>query len=121
MGYKYCKEGHIMDRSWKICPVCLAPLCGWLAELNEGGIKKYYTIHEGRSFIGSGAACEIRILNADLARQDAFINIEDGICTFVDMGTGAAVEINNVSVTKTTVIDGDILKLGTKEFIIKLL
>ncbi len=110
-----------MDRSWKICPVCLAPLCGWLAELNEGGIKKYYTIHEGRSFIGSGADCEIRILNADLARQHAFINIEDGICTFVDMGTGAAVEINNVSVTKTTVIDGDILKLGTKEFIIKLL
>lgn len=51
MGYKYCKEGHILDRSWKYCPVCLAPLRGWLVAIHEDQFVKFYTIHEGKSFV----------------------------------------------------------------------
>ena len=54
MGYKYCSEGHIMDPSWKYCPVCLAPLAGWLLTLDkEGKAHKFYTIHEDSQ--GAGA------------------------------------------------------------------
>ena len=113
MGYKYCKEGHIIDPSWKRCPVCLAPLAGWILVLEKDEVAhKFYTIHEGKSFLGSGVDCEIRILGQELSRQQAYITVVDGICTIVDMGNGAPMKVNNVDVTKATIIDGDVISFG---------
>jgi hypothetical protein len=122
MGLKYCSEGHIMEPSWKYCPVCLAPLSGWLVTLGEDSqLGKFYTIHEGKSFIGSGADCEIRILHSGLSRQHAYLVIADGLCTMVDLGNGEPIQVNNIDTVKTTLIDGDILKMGNTLFKIKLL
>lgn len=121
MGVKHCKEGHVMDPSWKYCPVCIAPLCGWLVTLNENAPGKFYTIHEGKSFIGSGSDCEIRILAGNLARQHAYLSMIGGICTIVDLGNGNSVKVNNVDVPKTTIIDGDIIQLGELTYKIKLI
>jgi hypothetical protein len=121
MGFKYCKEGHVMDPSWKQCPVCLAPFSGWLVELKENRCGKVYTLHEGKSCIGSGADCEIRILTGQLARQHAFLTIIDSICTIVDPGNGTSLQVNNVDTVKATLIDGDIIKLGDANFKVKLL
>ncbi|MEE0998161.1 MAG: FHA domain-containing protein [Treponemataceae bacterium] len=122
MRYKYCEEGHIMDPSWKHCPVCLAPLAGWLLVLEKDDlIRKYYTIHEGKSFLGSGVDCEIRVLNQGLSRQQAYITITDGICSIVDMGNGASMKVNNVDTTKSTLIDGDIVSFGDTSLKIKLI
>lgn len=122
MHYRYCKEGHIMDPSWKNCPVCIAPLTGWLVELNEEGApKKSYTLHEGKSFIGSAVDCEIRILNAEVSRQHAYLSIFNKECSLVDLGNGTPIQVNNVDCVKSLLIDGDIIKLGNKLFKIKLL
>lgn len=121
MGYKYCSEGHVMDPSWKRCPVCLAPLRGWLVQLKESRPVKVHTIHEGKSFIGSGADCEIRILDGSLSRQHAYLTIVDGICTIVDLGNGSSITVNNADMVKTTLIDGDVIALGELLFKIKLL
>lgn len=121
MGYKYCKEGHVMERSWKYCPVCLSPLSGWLIEIQENKRGSFYTIHEGKSFIGSGADAEIRILNAELSRQHAYITIFDGICTVVDLGNNLPMKVNNIDTVKTTLIDGDVILLGKNTFKIKML
>jgi pSer/pThr/pTyr-binding forkhead associated (FHA) protein len=122
MAFKYCKEGHLMDPSWKCCPVCLAPLSGWLVRLKENKPFEAYTIHEGKSFIGSGADCEIRILNANLSRQHAYLVIADGMCSIVDMGNNeASLKVNNIDTVKTALIDGDIIQLGNNTFKIKLL
>lgn len=122
MRYKYCKEGHLMDPSWKVCPVCIAPLAGWLVMLREdGSAEKYYTLHEGKSFIGCAADCEIRILNAGLARQQAYLSISGGECSLVDLGNGEPIKVNNINSVKTMLIDGDIIKMGEKLYKIKLL
>jgi len=122
MVFKYCDEGHLMDPSWKSCPVCLAPLSGWLVHLKENKPFKAYTIHEGKSFIGSGADCEIRIINADLSRQHAYLVIADGMCSIVDMGNNeSSLKVNNIDTVKTALIDGDIIQLGNNTFKIKLL
>lgn len=122
MGFKYCKEGHLMDPSWKRCPVCLAPLAGWIVPLDEGGTaRKFYTVHEGKSFLGSGADCEIRILGCGLSRQQAYITIADGLCTLVDMGNGGEMKVNNAPSVRTTVIDGDVVQFGEASFKIKLI
>ncbi|MDD7459929.1 MAG: FHA domain-containing protein [Spirochaetales bacterium] len=122
MGFKYCAEGHLMDPSWKYCPVCLAPLAGWLLALNEDGkANKFFTIHEGKSFIGSGADCEIRILKMGLARQQAYITIIDGLCTIVDLGNGSGLKVNNMETSRTNLIDGDLIEFGSAVFKIKLI
>jgi pSer/pThr/pTyr-binding forkhead associated (FHA) protein len=121
MGFKFCEEGHIMDPSWKKCPVCIAPLSGWLVEFIEKRPGKVYTIHEGKSCIGSGADCEIRILDRKLARQHAFLTIIDSTCSIVDPGNSTSIQVNNADTVKATLIDGDIIKLGETSFKIKLL
>jgi hypothetical protein len=122
MLFKYCDEGHLMDPSWKRCPVCLAPLSGWLVQLKENKAVKVYTIHEGKSFIGSGADCEIRVLAANMSRQQAYLVIADGICSIVDMGnSGMPLKINNIDSVKAALIDGDVIQMGDNIFKIKLL
>jgi len=122
MRYRYCKEGHIMESSWKVCPVCLAPLAGWLVALKDDGqAEKFYTLHEGKSFIGASVDCEIRILNSGLSRQHAYISIINNECSLVDLGNGTPIKVNNVDSVKSFLIDGDILDLGDKKFKIKLL
>jgi pSer/pThr/pTyr-binding forkhead associated (FHA) protein len=122
MGFKYCAEGHIMDPSWKRCPVCLAPLCGWLVQLKEDKPGKVYTIHEGKSFIGSGVDCEIRILDCNLSRQHAYLTVADNICSLVDLGNGSSpIQVNRADSVKATLIDGDVIRLGDNDFKIKLL
>jgi predicted component of type VI protein secretion system len=111
-----------MDPSWKTCPVCLAPLSGWLVHLQEGKARKVYTVHEGKSFIGSGADCEIRILDAKLSRQHAYLVIADGMCSVVDMGNGGtSMKVNNTETVKAPLIDGDLIEFGDSAFKIKLL
>ena len=111
-----------MDPSWKFCPVCIAPLAGWLVALkDDGSPEKSYTLHEGKSFIGSAGDCEIRILNSGLARQHAYLSIFDNECSLVDLGNGTPIKVNNTDSVKTLLIDGDILQLGNKQFKIKLL
>lgn len=119
---KYCKEGHLMDPSWKVCPVCIAPLAGWLVMLNkDASAEKYFTLHEGKSFIGSAADCEIRIINAGLPRQQAYLSIFDGECTIVDLGNGSPLIVNNSESVRTMLIDGDVIEMGEKQYKIKLL
>jgi len=122
MLFKYCSEGHLMDPSWKRCPVCLAPLSGWLIQLKEDKAGKVYTIHEGKSIIGSGADCEIRVLDSGLSRQQAYIVVENGLCSIVDTGnSGAPMKINNIDSVKASLIDGDVIQMGDGSFKIKLL
>lgn len=111
-----------MDPSWKYCPVCLAPLAGWLVEIDKDGkSRKFYTIHEGKSFIGSGADCEIRILSGGLCRQQAQITVKDRLCTITDMGNGCAMRVNNMVKPHTNAIDGDLIEFGESRFLLKLL
>jgi pSer/pThr/pTyr-binding forkhead associated (FHA) protein len=110
-----------MDPSWKRCPVCLAPLRGWLIRIGENETAgDVYAVHEGKSFLGSGADNEIRITDAGLARQHAYLTITD-TCTIVDLGNGQAMKVNNSEMVKSTLIDGDIIQLGDSVFKIKLL
>jgi len=102
--------------------VCLAPLSGWLVQLKEAKACRVYTIHEGKSFIGSGADCEIRILDANLSRQHAYLVLADGMCSIVDMGnSGMPLKVNKNAAVKATLIDGDVIELGATSFKIKLL
>jgi hypothetical protein len=109
-----------MDPSWKCCPVCLAPLRGWFVRITEGGAcGDVYAIHEGKSFIGSGAGCEIRVPHGGLARQHAYLSVAES-ASVVDLGNGPAMKVNNIETVKSTLIDGDVIELAGALFKIKL-
>lgn len=110
-----------MDPSWKCCPVCLAPLRGWLVRVGEEGrADGVYPVHEGKSFIGSGADSEIRVPGGGLARQHAYLSIGE-LCSVVDLGNGPPMTVNNIQTVKSVLIDGDIIRLGDMVFKVKLL
>ena len=123
MGYKRCpQEGHLMDSSWKYCPICIAPLAGWLVvESEKGKAHRSFTLHEGTSFVGSGDDCEIQIKDLGLLRQQLQIVIRDTSCTVIDLSPDNTMQINNESMSRKDIIDGDLISLGDVKFRVKLL
>lgn len=119
-GVKVCPEGHQMDPSWKVCPVCIAPIRGWLVLLNNRGAEKVYNIHEGKSKVGSGADCEIRITKG-VNRQHALITALNGEFHITTMGSGGTILVNGQEVASSILIDGDLVQLDKKEFKFKCL
>ena len=120
---KTCKEGHLMDPSWRVCPVCLAPICGWLVIIDGHGKNrnKVYALHEGKSKIGTGADCEIRILMKSISRHHAMLIAKDGKYHIADLNSVTGTYVNNNQISSREIIDSDILKFGDIEFKFKCL
>jgi pSer/pThr/pTyr-binding forkhead associated (FHA) protein len=121
IGHKTCKEGHIMDPTWKKCPICLAPVCGWLVVLSGEEKNKVYTIHTGKMKIGTGIDCEIRIFLDTISSHHVIINAKKGTYIATDLSSATGTYLNNIQISSHEIIDGDILKLGDVEFIFKCL
>ncbi len=111
----------MMDPSWKVCPVCIAPICAWLVVLNGGQKSTVYTLHEGKSKIGTGADCEVRILLDSISRQHALLIANQGRYSIADLNSVTGAYVNNFQISNREIIDGDIVKLGDVEFKFKCL
>lgn len=114
-GRKFCKEGHLMDPSWRVCPVCITPVVGWLVYSENNRTKNVYPVREGKNLIGQGADCEVRIRLESIKRHHAVLNASaDGILVH-NAGSGGRILVNrNESVSD--IIDGDLITLGDVEF-----
>ncbi len=112
---KFCREGHLMDPSWRICPVCITPVVGWFVYSLNNRTKAVFSIREGKNLIGQGVDCEVRILLDSVKRHHAVLNAtSDGILIH-NAGSGGKILVNrNESVTE--IIDGDLVTLGDVEF-----
>lgn len=109
-----------MDPSWKYCPICIAPIRGWLVHVRDDKILKAETIHEGNAKIGSGLDCEIRINDSTLGRHHALLKVHKRECTISALGSEKPILVNNIEQLNYSLIDGDIICLGSLEFRIKL-
>jgi hypothetical protein len=116
-----------MDPSWKWCPVCIAPVRGWLVHLTEDKHPlRVCTIHEGTSLIGQGLECEIRVsgTGVTLLPQHASLTVAGGVCSIMNMDADdpQSMQINNQGRSGVvSLIDGDIIRLAGALFQIKLL
>lgn len=115
---KLCKEGHIMDPSWKRCPVCLAPVYAWLVFLDESTNipKNIYMIHEGKNKIGTGLDAEVRIVQETISRHHAMLTCYNGDYTITDLSSSSGTFVNNKQISNKKVTDGDIIRLGSVNF-----
>jgi hypothetical protein len=114
-----CKEGHVIDPSWKICPICISPVCGWLVVMNGDLKNKVYILHQGKSKIGTGVDCEVRVLYDSVSREHAMIMGKGKHYMITDLNSVGGTFINNNQVSHKDIIDGDIIKLGEIELIFK--
>lgn len=121
IGKKYCREGHVMDPSWKVCPVCIAPVVGWLVWQKNGIPRQVFTLHEGRSVIGCGADCEVRLRGEGVARQHAQIVFSGSTARITKLSESAALTVNFEETASAPLIDGDLLKIGEEDFKFKCL
>lgn len=118
---KRCKQGHQLDPSWRYCPVCIAPIRGWLVEIHDDCVVRVETIHEGKTKIGSGFDCEIRINDTSLGRHHALLKVQNRECFISALGSEKPILVNNLEQLNYSLIDGDIISLGKLEFRIKLI
>jgi pSer/pThr/pTyr-binding forkhead associated (FHA) protein len=116
-----CKEGHYQDPSWKTCPICLSPVCGWLIGIGGPLDNKVFTIHEGRNKIGFGTDCEVRIPNDTLSEYHATITYNGENYTLNDTNSVNGTFVNDKQVINQLVTDGDIVRLGNISFKLKCL
>jgi hypothetical protein len=118
---KTCKEGHFQDPSWKYCPICLAPVCGWLVGL-DGELKNtVFTLHEGKSKIGSGTDCEVRIEAETISEYHTVITGKDGNYVITDANSVKGTYVNEKQIVNQAITDGDIIKMGDFSFKFKCL
>lgn len=121
-GLKNCKNGHPMDPSWRICPVCIAPIKGWFVIVNGKNKDKVYTFHEGKNKIGTGLDCELRILDKTISRHHALLNASTLTNYYItDLNSVNGTFVNNYQISNREIIDGDIIKLGDLELKFKCL
>jgi pSer/pThr/pTyr-binding forkhead associated (FHA) protein len=120
-GRKTCREGHPMDSSWNICPVCLAPIKAWLVVEAGEYRNKVYTVHEGKTKVGTGADCELRILIRGVSRHHMMVLAKEGKYFINDLNSATGTFVNNFQISNREVIDGDLVKLGDVEFKFKCL
>ena len=118
---KFCHEGHLMEPSWNACPVCMAPICGWLVGLSgsHSVTNKVYTLHQGKIKIGTAYDCEVRILEDSISREQAMIVQSDKHYTLTDLGSVGGTFVNNKQISHKDIIDGDIIRFGEIEFLFK--
>ncbi|MDC7241490.1 MAG: FHA domain-containing protein [Spirochaetales bacterium] len=114
-GRKFCREGHLMDPSWRVCPVCITPIVGWLVYSENNRTKSVYAIREGKNMIGRGVDCDVRILLDSVKRHHATLTASSDGIMIHNSGSGGRILVNrNESVQD--IIDGDLLTLGDLEF-----
>lgn len=120
-GHKTCKNGHINDPGWNICPVCISPVCGWFVVINTENKNRVFTIHKGKNKLGTGIDCEIRILMESISRHHALFISKDSRYYLSDLNSVTGTFINGRQITSEEIIDNDIVKLGDVEFKFKCL
>lgn len=112
---KFCREGHLMDPSWKVCPVCITPVVGWLVLSENDRTQQVYSIREGKNLIGQGVDCDVRIRRESIKRHHATLTASSGSILIHNSGSGGRILVNrNESVQD--IIDGDLITLGDVEF-----
>ena len=118
---KKCKEGHNMDPTWKVCPVCLGPVCGWLVGLDDFFKYQVFTIHEGVSKIGHGTDCELRIPTDKISQYHASLSYSNKRYILSDRKSSSGTYVNDNQIRDKDVTDADIIKFGNISFKLKCL
>lgn len=118
---KQCREGHNLDPTWKVCPVCLAPVCGWLVGLDEPLKFKVFPVHEGTNKIGHGTDCEVRIPTDKIMQYHATLSYLNKRYILSDRKSTSGTYVNDRQIRDLDVTDADIIKFGTISFKLKCL
>lgn len=112
---KFCREGHLMDPSWDVCPVCITPVVGWLVYTENSRSRNVYPLREGKNLIGQGTDCDVRILKDTVKRHHAVLTAQPGEIMIHNAGAGGLILVNRAEASRE-IIDGDHITLGNVEF-----
>lgn len=85
------------------------------------GITKPTTIvlEELPVLIGKAPETDVRLSDSAQGNYHCLINWIEGDLVLRDLGTGGATFVNGIPVTKTSLKEGDTLKLGSTEFSVR--
>lgn len=117
---KYCRQGHEMHSSWRICPACLKPIIGWLLGVKGIYIGVDFPIREGKNTVGRLRKNDITLKHPSISPEHAFIKQgqEDSFIV-ADLNSGQGIFVNGRQENDTELIDNYLVKFGELEFVFK--
>ncbi|MBN1699171.1 MAG: FHA domain-containing protein [Spirochaetales bacterium] len=111
-----------MDPSWKVCPRCLPPVCGWLVIMSGEYKNEVYTIHEGLTKIGSAKDCDLIVPIKEKEKQGILLRSQRGSYTIKDLGElEEGTYLNGAKITDNAITDSDMIKISDLELLFKCL
>jgi hypothetical protein len=79
-----------------------------------------FRLPDGESVVGRDGACEIRLDDPSVSRRHARLLVIDDRLTVEDLKSKNGVKLNGFQITAPTGLnDGDIIQLGTHEFVVR--
>jgi hypothetical protein len=90
------------------------PIYGWLVVTEGPDAWKDFRIadEEVQLFLGKGEECQLQLQDSKLEKIHASIRIKDGNLTITDFDTTAGTFVNDKTVTRIELQDGDTVKVG---------
>ncbi len=90
------------------------PIFGWLVVMEGLDAWREFRLsdEEGQLFLGSGVDCQLKLEDPKVEKMHASLRIKDGMITITDLDTLSGTFVNEETVTKCELKDGDMVKAG---------
>ncbi|MCG8469498.1 MAG: FHA domain-containing protein, partial [Gemmatimonadetes bacterium] len=91
----------------------------WLVGLEGGQKGRMHQISGERATIGASADCDVTLTEEHISELHASIRLKDRTFVVTDFDSTNGTYVNDTSVDKETLSDGDTLRFGSSEWIFK--
>jgi len=93
----------------------------WLVDITEGRATRDFRIMKERIFIGRDPSSDIVIRDEMVSKEHAAIYFKNGEFIIDDLNSKNGTFLNGELIERAKLRDGDVIKVGSREFLFKLL
>ena len=146
---KLCTAGHVMEKSWDVCPYCPRgeeglsrtrvqvghpgqmpgpegmPFLGWLVALSGRHRGTLFPLSEGKNIVGKDASSQVRILDEGISDSHAKLACDPAgvqgrfVISDLDSTNGTFINGRASRIDREEIIDNDLVRFGSIEMIFK--
>ena len=87
----------------------------------EDGSGRYYQLREGSNIIGRGQDAQFRLPDTGVSRRHIDIRWDGQVAMLSDLGSTNGTTVNGASVQDWQLADGDVIRAGHSEILVRIL
>ncbi|MCZ6601632.1 MAG: FHA domain-containing protein [Planctomycetota bacterium] len=143
---KLCTAGHVMEKSWDVCPYCPrgeeslsrtrvhvgltdqtppSPFLGWLVALSGRHRGTLFPLSEGKNIVGKDSSNQVCVLDDGISDSHAKLACDSAgvqgrfVISDLDSTSGTFINGRASRIDREEIIDNDLVRFGSIEMIFK--